>query len=103
VGAGNWESGEELGDTWASRNAYSYGRCASCSDALLWKIWLHYDKALCIQRMRSTSAHAAHSSDMVLCPTHERRRRHDISNATALLALRYHRLWYRAVGNAPSY
>ncbi len=28
VGAGNWESGEELGDTWASRNAYSYGRCA---------------------------------------------------------------------------
>ena len=26
VGAGNWESGEELGDTWASRNAYSYGR-----------------------------------------------------------------------------
>ena len=26
---GNWESGEELGDTWASRNAYSYGRCAT--------------------------------------------------------------------------
>ena len=25
---GNWESGEELGDTWVSRNAYSYGRCA---------------------------------------------------------------------------
>ncbi len=29
VGAGNWESGQELGDTWASRNAFSYGRCAS--------------------------------------------------------------------------
>ena len=28
VGAGNWESGQELGDTWASRNAFSYGRCA---------------------------------------------------------------------------
>ncbi|EIE25813.1 hydrogenobyrinic acid a,c-diamide cobaltochelatase, partial [Coccomyxa subellipsoidea C-169] len=26
VGAGNWESGQELGDTWASRNAFSYGR-----------------------------------------------------------------------------
>jgi len=26
VGASNWESGEELGDTWASRNAFSYGR-----------------------------------------------------------------------------
>lgn len=26
VGAGNWESGDELGDTWASRNSYSYGR-----------------------------------------------------------------------------
>lgn len=26
VGASSWESGEELGDTWASRNAFSYGR-----------------------------------------------------------------------------
>ncbi|KFM28975.1 Magnesium-chelatase subunit H [Auxenochlorella protothecoides] len=26
VGASNWESGEELGDTWSSRNAFSYGR-----------------------------------------------------------------------------
>jgi len=26
--SGNWESGEELGDTWASRNAFSYGRRA---------------------------------------------------------------------------
>jgi magnesium chelatase subunit H len=26
VGASNWESGAELGDTWASRNAFSYGR-----------------------------------------------------------------------------
>jgi len=26
VGAGNWDSGQELGDTWASRNAFSYGR-----------------------------------------------------------------------------
>lgn len=26
VGASNWESGEELGDTWAARNAFSYGR-----------------------------------------------------------------------------
>ena len=28
VGAGNWESGDELGDTWVSRNAFSYGRGA---------------------------------------------------------------------------
>ncbi len=28
VGAGNWESGDELGTTWASRNAFSYGRGA---------------------------------------------------------------------------
>lgn len=26
VGAGNWDDGDELGSTWASRNAYSYGR-----------------------------------------------------------------------------
>ena len=26
VGASNWEDGQELGDTWASRNAFSYGR-----------------------------------------------------------------------------
>lgn len=26
VGASNWEDGKELGDTWASRNAFSYGR-----------------------------------------------------------------------------
>jgi hypothetical protein len=26
VGASDWESGKELGDTWASRNAFSYGR-----------------------------------------------------------------------------
>jgi hypothetical protein len=26
VGASNWESGDELGDTWASRNAFSFGR-----------------------------------------------------------------------------
>eukprot|EP00879_Flechtneria_rotunda_P018633 GHRR01019554.1.p1 GENE.GHRR01019554.1~~GHRR01019554.1.p1 ORF type:complete len:338 (+),score=106.84 GHRR01019554.1:540-1553(+) len=26
VGAGNWDSSEELGDTWAARNAYSYGK-----------------------------------------------------------------------------
>ena len=26
VGASNWTSSEELGDTWASRNSYSYGR-----------------------------------------------------------------------------
>ena len=26
VGAGNWEGGDELGTTWASRNAFSYGR-----------------------------------------------------------------------------
>lgn len=29
VGASNWEDGKELGDTWASRNAFSYGRSAS--------------------------------------------------------------------------
>jgi magnesium chelatase subunit H len=26
IGAGNWESGGELGDTWAARNAFSYGK-----------------------------------------------------------------------------
>lgn len=26
VGASNWDSGDELGDTWVSRNAFSYGR-----------------------------------------------------------------------------
>ncbi|WIA16841.1 hypothetical protein OEZ85_013777 [Tetradesmus obliquus] len=26
VGAGNWESSAELGDTWAARNAFSYGK-----------------------------------------------------------------------------
>eukprot|EP00878_Enallax_costatus_P008487 GHUV01008871.1.p1 GENE.GHUV01008871.1~~GHUV01008871.1.p1 ORF type:complete len:841 (+),score=266.38 GHUV01008871.1:478-3000(+) len=26
VGAGNWENSEELGDTWAARNAFSYGK-----------------------------------------------------------------------------
>lgn len=26
VGAGDWEQGAELGDTWVARNAYSYGR-----------------------------------------------------------------------------
>ena len=26
VGAGNWEEGAELGNTWASRNSFSYGR-----------------------------------------------------------------------------
>ena len=31
VGAGNWESGSELGDTWAARNAFSYGRCGCLS------------------------------------------------------------------------
>ena len=33
VGASDWESGEELGDTWASRNSFSYGR--SCPHSLL--------------------------------------------------------------------
>lgn len=31
VGASNWEDGKELGDTWASRNAFSYGRYAPVS------------------------------------------------------------------------
>ena len=38
VGAGNWDSGQELGDTWASRNAFSYGRCPpspECYDHVL--------------------------------------------------------------------
>ncbi len=26
VGAGNWDSGAELGDTWAARNSFSFGR-----------------------------------------------------------------------------
>jgi magnesium chelatase subunit H len=27
VGSSGWENGEELGNTWQSRNAFSYGRC----------------------------------------------------------------------------
>ena len=37
VGSSQWESSSELGDTWASRNAFSYGRCAPplrCPDEL---------------------------------------------------------------------
>ena len=26
VGASDWENGDELGDTWVARNAFSYGR-----------------------------------------------------------------------------
>lgn len=26
IGAGNWDNGAELGDTWAARNSFSYGR-----------------------------------------------------------------------------
>jgi cobalamin biosynthesis Mg chelatase CobN len=37
VGAGNWDSGQELGDTWASRNAFSYGRHAPTLQAR----WAH--------------------------------------------------------------
>lgn len=29
VGSSQWEDGSELGDTWASRNAFSYGRCGT--------------------------------------------------------------------------
>ena len=45
VGAGNWESGEELGDTWASRNAYSYGRYAAAGPLHIWLVALY-----CYQR-----------------------------------------------------
>ena len=34
VGAASWESGAELGDTWASRNAFSYGRRAPVAGTL---------------------------------------------------------------------
>lgn len=30
VGSSEWEDGSELGDTWASRNAFSYGRQVYC-------------------------------------------------------------------------
>ena len=30
VGSSQWENGSELGDTWASRNAFSYGRSVCC-------------------------------------------------------------------------
>jgi hypothetical protein len=30
VGAGNWEDGDELGNTWAARNSFSYGRGGEC-------------------------------------------------------------------------
>lgn len=29
IGSSQWEDGSELGDTWASRNAFSYGRYGS--------------------------------------------------------------------------
>ena len=41
VGAGNWDSGQELGDTWASRNAFSYGRCVSREAAMTPFVLLH--------------------------------------------------------------
>lgn len=37
VGASNWEDGDELGNTWVSRNAF---RCVRC--AWLWH-WLSRD------------------------------------------------------------
>ena len=33
VGTSEWEDGRELGDTWASRNAFSYGKAASAAPA----------------------------------------------------------------------
>lgn len=33
VGAGNWENSAELGDTWAARNAFSYGGYRLCVHA----------------------------------------------------------------------
>lgn len=35
VGTGEWEDGSELGDTWASRNAFSYGRSVTTFLAFL--------------------------------------------------------------------
>lgn len=34
VGSSEWEDGSELGDTWASRNAFSYGRQACDNSGL---------------------------------------------------------------------
>ncbi len=47
VGASTWESGQELGDTWASRNAFSYGRCER--ELRLWaNTWLHVSLYVCV-------------------------------------------------------
>lgn len=35
VGAGNWEDGDELGNTWAARNSFSYGRGGECGSVVL--------------------------------------------------------------------
>ena len=34
VGTSDWNDGAELGDTWQSRNSFSYGRCVSRSHGL---------------------------------------------------------------------
>jgi hypothetical protein len=42
VGAGNWENSTELGDTWAARNAFSYGEiCMHGGPAGLFVHWVH--------------------------------------------------------------
>ena len=33
VGSGNWDEGGELGDTWVSRNAFSYGKGGEAGNA----------------------------------------------------------------------
>lgn len=51
IGASNWEDGKELGDTWASRNAFSYGRY------IFWHITISTDMSLAFCTFFSTSMH----------------------------------------------
>ena len=63
VRASTWEDGAELGDTWASRNAFSYGRCV-CAGLDLLSLLL---SQACAQRETSTPydmpAHVACAHD----------------------------------------
>lgn len=46
VGTSEWEDGSELGATWESRNAFSYGRCVSWKSIISFSIHLHLSSVI---------------------------------------------------------
>ncbi len=48
VGTSEWEDGSELGATWESRNAFSYGRCASWKSIISCSIHVHLPPLLSV-------------------------------------------------------